>query len=485
MIIERKDTEKVAALFTGWQETMIWSCLQRVMGTIYSTDEEYPMSAMAQIGDFCFLAGNPDKELLGFWITQKKEYLILVPQNKAWNPVIEDVYREKAKENLRYAIKKEGDIFDREKLQDIVSGLSEKYELKMIDQALYNQCKAELWSKDLVVQYETYDLYEEHGLGVAIIADGELVAGASSYSSYEGGIEVEIDTREDYRRKGLASVCGAKLILECLERGWYPSWDAANLWSVGLAEKLGYHFDKEYTAYEVTFQHQNLTRELKAFLMENGAALVGCADLSEVTSGDFNYGIAIVVPISPKIIGEILEGPTEGYFDEYHEVEEKLEKIALAGERFLVKKGYRAFAQTSKRIREDENWKTEMPHKTVATNAGLGWVGKNCLLVTEEFGSAIRLVSILTDAPLECGEPIRKSRCAGCRKCVEQCPAHALSGIEWNVNTKRDEMLDKIACRDKQVELTRKKIGIESEFLCGRCFAVCPFTQRYVRRNYE
>ena len=65
------------------------------------------------------------------------------------------------------------------------------------------------------------------------------------------GIEIEIDTREDHRRKGLAYACGAKLVLECLEKGLYPSWDAQNKWSVALAEKLGYHFSQEYVAYEI------------------------------------------------------------------------------------------------------------------------------------------------------------------------------------------------------------------------------------------
>ena len=65
---------------------------------------------------------------------------------------------------------------------------------------------------------------------------------------------MQIDTREDFRRKGLASICGAKLLLECLKRGWYPSWDAQNRQSVALAEKLGYHFEKEYIAYEVSLK---------------------------------------------------------------------------------------------------------------------------------------------------------------------------------------------------------------------------------------
>ena len=78
-----------------------------------------------------------------------------------------------------------------------------------------------------------------------------MVSGASSYSGYCGGIEIEVDTREDYRRRGLAFICGAKLILDCLEREWYPSWDAQNPWSAALAKKLGYRFSHTYAAYEI------------------------------------------------------------------------------------------------------------------------------------------------------------------------------------------------------------------------------------------
>lgn len=81
--------------------------------------------------------------------------------------------------------------------------------------------------------------------------DGLIVSGASSYSAYRGGIEIEIDTKEEYRRRGLALACGAKLILECLDRGLYPSWDAHNRCSAALAEKLGYRLDYAYDAYEI------------------------------------------------------------------------------------------------------------------------------------------------------------------------------------------------------------------------------------------
>lgn len=89
------------------------------------------------------------------------------------------------------------------------------------------------------------------GIGAVICKDAIIVSGASSYSRYKEGIEIEIDTKEEYRRKGLAYICGAKLILECLERNLYPSWDAHNSGSVALAEKLGYHYSHTYTAIEI------------------------------------------------------------------------------------------------------------------------------------------------------------------------------------------------------------------------------------------
>ena len=84
---------------------------------------------------------------------------------------------------------------------------------------------------------------------MAVLRDETLVAGASSYATFEGGIEIEIDTRPEERRKGLARACGAALILECLDRGLYPSWDAHDTVSLALAEQLGYRADRPYLTF--------------------------------------------------------------------------------------------------------------------------------------------------------------------------------------------------------------------------------------------
>ena len=91
---------------------------------------------------------------------------------------------------------------------------------------IFEMAGKEEWSVDLCSQFANYADYQRQALGVAILYQGELVAGASPYSVYDGGIEIEIDTKPEYRQQGLATVCGAKLILECLERNLYPSWAA-------------------------------------------------------------------------------------------------------------------------------------------------------------------------------------------------------------------------------------------------------------------
>lgn len=246
------DTDCVKDLFSDWEETLIWSCLQGVMGEIYGEYKDKPVSAMALLGDFCFFTGEVSEELIKFKPEQcEQDFIIMVPQNQEWGAAIEAVYGADAKKVTRYAIKKEPDAFDKKYLEQIVSSVPEGYSLQKIDASLYEKCRSQAWAGDLVSQFRACDEYVQKGMGFVITKNGEIISGASSYSVYEGGIEIEIDTKEEYRRKGFALICGARLILECLDRGLYPSWDAQNKGSVALAEKLGYHFSHEYVAYEV------------------------------------------------------------------------------------------------------------------------------------------------------------------------------------------------------------------------------------------
>lgn len=260
MIYKIRNTHAAASLFADWEETIIWSCLEGMMGEIYADDAENPKSAMAVLGDFCFFGGKVSEEFLKHMSSHcNQDFMIMIPQSEKWVEMIKRVYKGTAHRVERYATQKDKSNFDMEKLNKMVAAIPENCTLQLIDENFYHQCKKEGWSKDLVSHFPTYEKYRKMGIGVVLLVDNQLAAGASSYSVYSHGIEIEIDTKEKYRRRGYATICGAKLILECLGRGLYPSWDAQNKNSVALAEKLGYHYSHTYIAYEVAIQYRRKT----------------------------------------------------------------------------------------------------------------------------------------------------------------------------------------------------------------------------------
>lgn len=252
MIYLLKNPELAAPVFGEWPEAILWSCLEGVMGAVYAKDLHQPQSAMAVLGDFCFLGGQPAAELLTDPSDgHRQKSKILIPQNEDWSALIEQVFSGRAKKVTRYALKKEKEVFDRKGLAAAVHNLSDEYRIAPVDEELFHLLRQQAWSRDLVSQFEDYEAYRRLGIGMAVLKDTIPVSGASSYARYRDGIEIEIDTVQEYRRQGLAYACGAALILSCLERGLYPSWDAQNVGSLALAEKLGYRYDCSYTAYEI------------------------------------------------------------------------------------------------------------------------------------------------------------------------------------------------------------------------------------------
>ncbi len=252
--VQKNEMGAIAPLFEGIQETLIWSCLDGSMGRAFAGGENPPEAAQIVNGDFCFFAGDSGvpsaKELVSNNPTNRN-CMYLVPNDEGWSRLIETVYGERAERITRYAFHKDGDVFDRKHLKSLSDNLPGEFSLTPIGEKEYHLVLREEWSRDFCQNFLSSKDYVSRGLGFVAWHNGKIVAGASSYTVYNGGIEIEIATREDYWRKGLATVCGAKLILTCLTKGLYPSWDAANLNSVGLAKKLGYHYDRAYPAYRV------------------------------------------------------------------------------------------------------------------------------------------------------------------------------------------------------------------------------------------
>lgn len=231
-------------------------------------------------------------------------------------------------------------------------------------------------------------------------------------------------------------------------------------------------------------EHQYI-QQLTDLLTQQGASVVGFADVTELPEEPrqgLPFAISIGVALQSAIVRQILEGPTRDYEAEYKRVNQVLHDLTERGMMFLREHHFRAetSAVTLMAVSE-KNLEVPLPHKTVATRAGLGWIGKCALLVTKEFGSAIRLGSILTDAELPAAEPINESLCGECSACVDMCPAAAPSGNFWQKGMVREDFYDAVACY-RQTRQWKHQRQLHHH-ICGICIAACPWTIRSLQKR--
>ena len=204
-------------------------------------------------------------------------------------------------------------------------------------------------------------------------------------------------------------------------------------------------------------------KALKDIAISEGAALLGVADLSGTeTPGSFPYAISVAVRLSKAILDDIGEHPTKIYFHHYRMVNGLLDRIALKLTLHIQNQGYQAMPIPASQIIDWEKQRGHLSHKEIAELAGLGWIGRNNLLVTPEFGSQIRLVTILADMPLTPGKPVKKN-CGECLACLDVCPA-------GSIKTERADF-DHISCYN-QLKDFRKK-GYVGQYVCGICVKAC------------
>jgi len=225
-----------------------------------------------------------------------------------------------------------------------------------------------------------------------------------------------------------------------------------------------------------------LLNDLEELLIRQGASQVGFCSLDEIPKikeKGYNLGISIAVAMGPKIIENIKDSPTIEYYNEYQDIKIELNRLRELAANYLNEHGYQAVIEDSF---DKVTYTTELPHKTVAVLAGLGWIGKCALLITKEYGSAVLLTSVISSFKYENVNrgPI-EVLCNECTKCVENCPGNAIKGQNWRQGVTREEILDFNKCRQAARRIAKETIGIESSF-CGRCMTTCPFTIRYIKR---
>ncbi len=224
-----------------------------------------------------------------------------------------------------------------------------------------------------------------------------------------------------------------------------------------------------------------ISDQIKAFIQAQDCPIVGFADLRGLPGAirqNFDFGIVMGLPHSRKAMHENAAGQMDRYYAEFVELNERLPQLANATADFIYAQGYRAWAKNKNNVVLDDDLRTILPHKTVATLAGLGWIGKSAVLITPQAGAALRLTVVLTNAPLDCGSPITQTKCPeDCMICTDICPGHAPSGKLWRSDCDRADFYDAHACSAAAKARTRELIGVD-ESVCGLCIANCPFTRK-------
>ncbi|MEN1969210.1 GNAT family N-acetyltransferase [Lentibacillus sp. N15] len=241
--------KKIAPMFEDFDDTIILSYLQGHMGTAWVDDLENPRVAQITVGIFVFYAGDPNIKEAEELLNNLPAFALVIVDSDEWKRRIESVHKGVVEKFQRYRFEKTPGHLDRTHILNLLSLLPDGYEMKKVDKTIANAASFHELSEDFVSQFDSINDFVNRGVGYAILHEEQVVSAATSFSIYDDGIEVEIATAPQYRRKGLATVTASALILDCLDRGKYPSWDAANTESVKLAKKLGYTFKESYDTY--------------------------------------------------------------------------------------------------------------------------------------------------------------------------------------------------------------------------------------------
>lgn len=225
-----------------------------------------------------------------------------------------------------------------------------------------------------------------------------------------------------------------------------------------------------------------INKEIENELRNQGAKLLRFVDishLSETQNRQFPRAIVFALPLTAGYIKEVCDTPdyvqariADNYNfddDEYLITENRTHELADNIAKYITEKGYNAFSQSDESLIAEGKFDAEhrvslLPHKTVALLSGLGWIGKNNLLITPEYGAAQCLGTVLTDAPLETvlHKPILP-KCGNCTVCVNICERKVLKGKTWSCSVSRDEIVDVHGCST-----------------CLKCLVHCPRTQTHI-----
>jgi epoxyqueuosine reductase QueG len=227
--------------------------------------------------------------------------------------------------------------------------------------------------------------------------------------------------------------------------------------------------------------HEKLPRLVRRL----GGDLYGVADLGlareairaqgDIDVDEYPRAVTIGIRLLDTIVDMLPEGRETqrvgvSYQTECYEyINRRLNDIASRVASTLQSSKFKALPIPASERIDDERICAIFSHKLAAHLAGLGWIGRSCLLITPQFGPRVRWVTVLTDAPLPSGTPMGEA-CGFCRACVDACPVRAITGTAFRETEPREARYDARACQEYLRELGERK----ERAVCGMCVVMCP-----------
>jgi epoxyqueuosine reductase len=212
--------------------------------------------------------------------------------------------------------------------------------------------------------------------------------------------------------------------------------------------------------------------QLKIFAAGEGASLFGVADVAAVahrfnalspkTVEGLNRAVSVAFPLSGRVLEDVVAGPTKLYFFHYQRVNMLLDGLGLKITNYLQSRGWDALPIPASQLVDWEKQLAHISHKHVAVETGIGWIGRNNLLVTPQFGARVRLITVLTNMPLHPDRPASFG-CGECHACLQSCPYGSIK--------EKPEEFDHVGCY-QMMKVLVKKAGI-SQNVCGLCVKAC------------
>lgn len=228
--------------------------LEGSTGKVLVNNQETPSVVILNIPEqkIYILGGDEKHPTARKFIADLPGLSMLLLGKQDWKSVLEELQNGKLITLKRFAFSSSSLQLDQ--LNNIKSKLSNRFQIKRIELAHAQQIMTEKsnLTDGQLFGFSSAEDFMERGFGYCAFENEKMICIASTGAVCSKGIEVQINTHEKYRGQGLASATGAALIIECLEKGIDPNWDAATEISAGLAKKLGYLPESEYEMYVYT-----------------------------------------------------------------------------------------------------------------------------------------------------------------------------------------------------------------------------------------